>query len=258
MAQLALGLKGNMASKECIKRRGSQDKYASQYSDPIAYLRESIDQGTPWHLALLKAAGMWTLSSEEYQGRHYCYLVGGEAFDWLVLAERLITELNGKVPVEEQEDLLFRSELPEEVEDARLEQLLGLTKYQAYMSFWYGVVVEEALQLAIEEEARKEQRARGHADGDDVEEAVFLRLYNDTCENLRLRFLQERGHPYSDSQNLTEFKELTYWLFKTRISIWDPARVASDTRKGLDKLQMVRVAGLGTVPLSQRQRSQNP
>ena len=36
--------------------------------------------------------------------------------------------------------------------------------------------------------------------------------------------------------SLTDLKEFTYWLFKRRIGKWDPARVASDTRKGMSAL----------------------
>ena len=39
---------------------------------------------------------------EEYQGRTYQYLIQGEAFDWLVLAERLCCELDGVIPAEEK------------------------------------------------------------------------------------------------------------------------------------------------------------
>jgi hypothetical protein len=35
-------------------------------------------------------------------------------------------------------------------------------------------------------------------------------------------------------------KEFTYSLFKRRVNMWDPARVASDTRKGLEKLESLR------------------
>ena len=35
-------------------------------------------------------------------------------------------------------------------------------------------------------------------------------------------------------------KEFTYCLFKRRVDMWDPARVASDTRKGLERLQKLR------------------
>ena len=37
--------------------------------------------------------------------------------------------------------------------------------------------------------------------------------------------------------SLTDLKEFTYWLFKMRLSKWDPARVASDTRKGINTLR---------------------
>ena len=36
--------------------------------------------------------------------------------------------------------------------------------------------------------------------------------------------------------SLTEKKEFTYWLFKRRIQQIEKARVASDTRKGLEWL----------------------
>ena len=37
--------------------------------------------------------------------------------------------------------------------------------------------------------------------------------------------------------SLTDLKEFTYWLFKMRLTKWDPARVASDTRKGINTLR---------------------
>ncbi len=40
-----------------------------------------------------------------------------------------------------------------------------------------------------------------------------------------------------DRISLSELKEFTYWLFKRRLAAQDPARVASDTRRGLLRLQ---------------------
>ena len=40
-------------------------------------------------------------------GRTYRYLVGGEAFDWLLLAERLCDEIEDLIPDDEREALLF-------------------------------------------------------------------------------------------------------------------------------------------------------
>jgi hypothetical protein len=38
---------------------------------------------------------------------------------------------------------------------------------------------------------------------------------------------------------LTNLKEFTYWLFKYRVHYWDPARVASDTRKAMLRLDVL-------------------
>ena len=39
--------------------------------------------------------------------------------------------------------------------------------------------------------------------------------------------------------SLSDLKEFTYWLHKRRINLWDPARVASDTRKAIRRLEML-------------------
>ncbi|MFQ5875237.1 MAG: hypothetical protein ACE5JL_15760 [Dehalococcoidia bacterium] len=219
-------------------RRG--DDTSPHGPDPVQTLKEGIRQGRPWHLALLEAAGMWALASEERDGRTYRYLLAGEAFDWLLLAERLCCELDGLIPAQEREELLFSGRLPQEVDAAQMEKLLGFTKYRAYMNYWYGVVVEEALQLAMEEEARKEHRAGGRSGGDLAEETAWERLYRQGRDELLRRFRQEAGYPLGDSSTLAEMKEFTYWLFKLRVASWDPARVASDTRKALDRLDALR------------------
>ena len=200
------------------------------------HMKEAMRSGEAWHQALLEAVGMWTLPAEEFQGRHYNYLIAGEAFDWLLLAERLCQEMDGMVPTEEKEQLLFRNKLPEEVTASDFREMIGYSKHRAFLNYWYGVVVEEALQLAVEEEVRKQHRARGFSDSEDLVEEAFVRLYQDTRTNLLNEFLRERADARRKSLSLTELKEFTYRLFRKRLKIWDPARVASDTRKGLEKL----------------------
>ncbi len=206
----------------------------------MRHLKEAVQAGKEWHLALLEAVGIWGLPDEEFQGRHYSYLVLGEAFDWLLLAERLCQEVDGLVPLEEKERLLFHGKLPSEVSTREFLQFIGTNKYRAFLNYWYGVVVEEALQLAVEEEVRKQHKAKGFSDSEELVEEAFLRLYEETRTNLLNEFLAEKGEPGRKSLSLTELKEFTYRLFKRRLKIWDPARVASDTRKGLEKLHTLR------------------
>ncbi len=212
---------------------------AQQAPEALRHLKTATQSGLPWHRALLEAVGLWTLAQEEYQDRHYQYLIQGEAFDWLVLAERLCVELDGVIPAEEKELLLFWGQLPEIVEPEVFRDLLGINKYRAYLNFWYGVVVEEALQLSVEEDVRKRHQARGYSDTEELIDEAFVHLYRAGRSELMEEFRQEAHIPKRRHLSLSDLKEFTYWLHKRRLKIWDPARVASDTNKGIRRLRLL-------------------
>ena len=214
----------------------SGQEHTASDVEAIQHLKQAVDSGREWCVALLEAIGMWTLPEENFRGRHYRYLVQNEAFDWLLLAERLCHELDGAVPADEREQLLFQGILPGDINARDFRELVGSSKHRAHLNFWYGVVVEETLQLAIEEEVRKQHRAKGLADHEDLVEDAFLRIYEDTRANQLRQFRKERGIHPRKTLSLSEMNEFTYRLFKKRLNLWDPARVASDTRKGLNKL----------------------
>lgn len=202
-----------------------------------AYIKDSIANGTDWHIALLKAIGMWTAPWESWRGRTYAYVIGGEAFDWILLAERLCADLTGIIPASEYEAMIFYGCLPEGLTSSELKQLVGFNKYRLMLNYWYGVVVEEALQLSVENEVRKETVGKGVINYDYFDEEMFHRLYGSDRMSLLAEFREAYGVKQLDSIDLTEIKEFTYWLFKLRIRTLDPARVASDTRKGLKSLK---------------------
>jgi hypothetical protein len=130
-----------------------------QEQDCIDSLRDLIAAGEHWYVAILKTMSRWSLAEETIGDRSYRYLIGGEAFDWLVLAERLLDEVEGAVSVEDREDLLFNGHPPLEIDDDEFQLLIGTPKYQAYLNFLYGVTVEEALHYAVEEEVAKSTTA---------------------------------------------------------------------------------------------------
>jgi hypothetical protein len=225
-----------------------------QAPESVLHLRSALDSGATWYQALLEAVGLWTLPQEVYQGRTYQYLIRGEAFDWLLLAERLCPELDGVIPVEDKEALLMGGQLPEAVTPELFRELIGVTKHGAYLNYWYGVVLEEALQLAVEDEVRKRHRARCYPDSEELVEQAFSHLYGKNRCDLLADFLKasRSASPFISeppisgtadadelSLSLTELKEFTYWLFKLRVNAWDPARVASDTRKGLQQMTLL-------------------
>ncbi len=204
--------------------------------DPIRHFVKALDAGVPWFEALLQAIGLWTLPREEANGRTYEYLLQGEAFDWLLLAERLCEEVADRLPPDEHEALVFFGRAPvPDFTDADLRAALGQEKHSAHLNFLYGVIVEEALQLCVEEEIQKARHAHVYHEVEE-EPNVFLRIYGKTREELLAAFRDAHGLPHSDSISYGELQRFTYWLFKYRVANCEPARVASDTRKALAQL----------------------
>lgn len=221
----------------------------------VSHLRAEFHAGKHWYLALLEAVSLWDLEEEHYQGRYFRYLIGGEAFDWFLLAERLLKEMEEAIPREETERFLFYGQLPLQLNEEELRRLMGYAKYRAYLNYLYGVTVEEALVLAVEGEVRKERRGRACKEDQDLEEEVYGRVYGRPHSHLLEEFCRERGQVLEGRLPLFLMKEFTYWLFKYRLNNSQKVRIASDTKKGLDEL--IRQRELVWRDLAERTRSTN-
>lgn len=201
------------------------------------YLKESILGGCPWQEAILEAMERWTLPSEVHNGVRQQYLIRGEAFDWLSLARRLATEIENLIPDRERigklQTGIFIFDFPPE----ELRRLLGVTKYRAYLNYWYGVTVEQGLQLAMRGEVRKERVSLGLSARGRVSDTVFNRIYGNTRPCLLAEFRGESFEGDALEKPDVELKAFTYWLFKRRLQTCEPSRLASDTRKGLEWLE---------------------
>ncbi len=196
------------------------------------YLKQAILGGKHWYIALLEAIRLWDISEETRDGRVYHYLIDGEACDWLLIAERLC-EAADNVPEDEKANLLFRGEPPLNLSLEQFKELIGGIKYHQYLNYFYGVTVEEALLLAVEEEIQKERRAAGLDKDSDATNEAYRRIYDATKAILLRNFRKKKGYSQLKSVSLSELKEFTYWLFKYRLKYNDKAKVASDTKKAL-------------------------
>lgn len=217
---------------------------ASPVADPeaVEHLQRALGEGQHWFLALLEAIALWRPADEQVGERHYRYLIDGEAFDWLLLAERLLECIDGRVPAEEQEALTFFGRMPLYLDEACFREIIGEAKHRAHLNYLYGVTVEEALQLAVEEEVLKERRSRVWGGREPLDEVVCQRIYGRDRQELLGEFRSQRRLPNGDSMSFQELKEFTYWLFKYRLHRCDRARVASDTRKALAQLSWLEAA----------------
>ncbi len=212
---------------------------AATSNKAIEHFRDAVLAGRDWYISLLEAIGLWTEAEETYGGHHYHYLIDGEAFDWLLLAERLCNTVNGLLPQEEKESLLFGGKPPADLPSTEMQRLISPGKYQQYLNFFYGVTVEEALLMTVQIEVRKESSLRGNTE-DGVFREAFLRIYSEEHEELVRRFRREKGYTDKGETDLSEQKEFTYWLFKYRLASSDKERVASDTKKALEFYRTAR------------------
>jgi hypothetical protein len=201
------------------------------------HLKQAVANGKHWYTALLEAIKLWKSPEEDYHGHHLRYLIDGEAFDWLLLAERLSDEISDSVPEKERINLLFFDLPPLELTKEEFKKLIGPVKYRAYLNYLYGVLVEENLIAAVVDEIRKERLVSGSTKHEDILDKAYRRIYEGSQQTLLDSFRKEKKRPKRKSMTLGELKEFTYWLFKYRIKRCDKSRVASDTKKALLKMQ---------------------
>ena len=68
---------------------------------------------------------------------------------------------------------------------------------------------------------------------------VFEWVYGHTLEEMLTLYFEATKQAPTDTMSQTDYREFTYWCFKYRVDKRDPAKVASDTRLGVNKLQQV-------------------
>lgn len=210
----------------------------------------ALERGEPWYPALLDVVARWVAPDEEIEGVTYSYLIAGEAFDWLRLAERLIEAGGELVPREEAERLLFRGEPPDGGDEASFARAIGPQKHRAHLNFQYGVVVEEALLLSAEMELHKARPVNGALEAPaDVQ--AYERVYGRPLAELMQLYRADTGCHLDERVRQSAWQAFTYWCSKYRFRMGEPARVASDTRKALallSRMQAERPRGSLTVP----------
>ena len=206
----------------------------------VDLLESSLADGRDWPTALVEAMAVWPSPREVHEGRERNYFIAGEAFDWLALAERLLDTVDGEVSDVEREDLLFHGHFPPPFDMDRFKDMIGVDKYRGYLNYYYGVTVEEALQLAVELEVMKQYASNGLHYKDEASDVAFRRIYRLSRDELLADFRAETGLSMRRSIDMAEWRQFTYWLFKYRVKNCDKARIASDTRKGLDQLERMR------------------
>ena len=211
--------------------------------DVIDRLKEDIQRGNDWVYCLMDAIGAWSVTEEVYRGKKFRYFIAGEAFDWQLLAQRLCGSVNGIIPKSEKDDLLILGTLPHRFQTDSIASLIksraGHSKYRGFLNYYYGVIVEEALQTVVEQEIQKRNISRSAKYISNDRDQVFVNIYGQCIEDLLNKYKFTTGAKHRKGLSLMQHREFTYWLFKFRVRNSDKAKVASDTTKGLNYLEII-------------------
>ena len=214
----------------------------------ISRLKSQIDEnGKDWKLSILETIAEWPLAPETVAGRDIDYLIAGEAFDWRLLAQRLLDECSSTIEDEAWWEWLYDPALFAGFAEPEFMRAVGVDKFRAHLSYFYGVTVEQSLLVCVEEEIIHIRVASGRELSDRSLERAHELLYGNTRDQLWEVFrLEAGGGParpgsrHKGEHSLASEDAFTYWLFKLRMERSDPAKIASDTRKGLAKLERMR------------------
>ena len=227
--------KSTRARKPRARRGAARKRSGSGPLEPdagVATFLESIERGEPWYPTLLDVIGRWVAQEETVDGVHHRYLIAGEAFDWMRLAQRLLEGAGERVAADEAERLLLFGLPPDGSDDEDFARAIGPQKHSAHLNFQYGVVVEEALLLSAEQELQKAGALSG-SQSELADIAAYERVYGKPFEELMGLYRADTGSAVGEEMSLGEMQTFTYWCSKFRFRMGEPARVASDTRKAL-------------------------
>jgi len=185
-----------------------------------------------YQINILSMIRLWKINKKS----HYDYLVGNEALNWKRLAVQILNNIKIK------ENLLIEiyqwlsiPEIYSGLSELKFRQLIGFEKYTSYLSYFYGVLIERSILCYVERENYKKRISNGkstvnvlNVSYEHIYGFSFLHLYEEYCKKSAI--LNKKHYEHDD-------ENFTYYCFKKRIQDSEPAKLASDTKKGTIFLQ---------------------
>lgn len=217
-------------------------------------IQQIEDEPSNWKPIFLGTVAAWPKQNERANGETFHYFIGGEAFNWKRLAERITTQLaeenHTTVPPSDLFEWLETTGVFGRMPEQQFQRILGVDAWRAHLNYFYGVHIEQCLIAAVQSRVQKRRYSKGLPPSDDASDRAYLGLYEETEETLWDQFLDENSLRLSDliaespeeTRTIALDEEFTYWLFKRRIEYTNAAQVAAETRRGLDMLARINNA----------------
>ena len=181
-----------------------------------------------WRAALISAVGEHPLTNESP------HLAGGDAFNWKGAAWAIAAATCQAPERAAVQQWLKNSNEHGGYSEDEFRSYIGTERFNAHLNFFYGVTIERATILAKFIQLTKFVRSSGLVlQRASLQTRTFIDLYGIGARDLLAAFRLDRGP--TASRGLSN--QFVYWLFKHRLAHSEPAKVASDTKLGLELYQ---------------------
>ena len=221
----------------------------------VVDLQKNVEHhAAEWKTAFLETVAAWPIENERVHGETFHYFIGGEAFNWKRLAERIATQLADEgsttLPAHKIFEWIDSTGVFGGVPEHEFRRILGVDGWRAHLNHFYGVHIEQCLIAAVQSRIQKRRYSSGKPPSDNASDMVFLGLYEETEQDLWKEFADENADRLSDliaqsgedQRSIGLDEEFTYWLFKRRIEFTLAPQVAAETRRGLDMMSQMDAA----------------
>ena len=200
-----------------------------------------------WREHIFHAISGWGIPREEIADEPHVYIIGGEAFNWRRLAERLAWHIT--FLLNEEEEVAMSRWLEDDhmfggLKESQFRRVLGHEKWRAFLNYFYGVTLERCLVVHSGLRIVKDRNARGRPVNEDAMDEAYYSLHGAAEMDLWLEFASELGldAELANARTLAIDDEFTYWLFKRRIGTSYSAHVAHEVKLGLEALASITAA----------------
>lgn len=242
----------NYATAEGDTTEQDVDTNRRQLLDDL--IRRLEGDASHWQPTFLRIVAAWPKQNERIGDEIFHYFIGGEAFNWKRLAERIATQLaKDNVSQIRSADLfewLGTTGVFGGIPEQQFQRILGVDAWRAHLNYFYGVHIEQCLIAAVQSRIQKRRYTNGMPPSDDASDQAYLGLYEETEQTLWEQFIGENSIRLADliaestdeTRTIALEEEFTYWLFKRRIEYTNAPQVAAETQRGLEMLNRINSA----------------
>ena len=201
----------------------------------INELNNNFDSDESLIHTFLKIIGHWPLKSEIIDGIEYQYWINDEAFNWYLLASRIIFSVKDEQNIKKLDHFLSTVHFLPGSDQRIMINLFPPDKYRAHLNFIYGVILEEVIICFNEMEKNKDVLNQFNVT--DSINLVYLNLYGmDYTEFIRL-YEFETKTKLDQFDTLHSYYNFLYWSWKYRLKKSTPEKIAYDSQSGINFLE---------------------